>query len=50
MKSIRTVEVRSAISNYSTNPIAANRPPPIDGSEQELPRRTRATLAPRPRR
>ena len=45
MKSIHTVNVRSAINNYSTNPITANRPPPIDGSEQELPRRTRATLA-----
>ena len=45
MKSIHTVDVRSAINNYSTNPITANRPPPIDGSEQELPRRTRATLA-----
>ena len=45
-KSIHTVEVRSAISNYSTNPISANRPPAIDGSEQELPRRTRAILAP----
>ena len=44
MKSINTVDVRSAINNYSTNPITANRPPPIDGSEQELPMRTRATL------
>ena len=44
MKSIHTVDVRSAINSYSTNPITANRHPPIDGSEQELPRRTRATL------
>ena len=26
MKSIHTVDVRSAINNYSTNPITANRP------------------------
>ena len=45
MKSIHTVDVRSAINNYSTNHITANKPPPIDGSEQELPRRKRATLA-----
>ena len=37
MKSIPTVNVRSAINNYSNNPITANRPPPIDGLEQELP-------------
>ena len=34
MKSIHIVDVRSARNNYSTNPITANRPPPIDGSEQ----------------
>ena len=45
MKSIHTVDVRSAINNYSTNPITANRPPPTDRSEQELPRRTRVILA-----
>ena len=44
MKSIHTVDVRSTVNNYS-NPITANRLSPIDGSEQELPRRTRATLA-----
>ena len=26
------LNIRSAINNYSTNPITANRPPPIDGS------------------
>ena len=31
MKSIHTVDVRSAINNYNTNPITANRQPPIDG-------------------
>ena len=45
MKSIHTVDVRCAIINYSTNLITANRPLPSDGSEQKLPRRTRATLA-----
>ena len=32
MKSIHKADIRSAINNYSTNPITANRPPPIDGS------------------
>ena len=45
MKSINTVDVRSAINNYITNPLTANSPTPIDESEQELPRRTKATLA-----
>ena len=45
MNPLHAVDVRSAINNYSTNPITANRPPPIDGSDQELPRRTSATLA-----
>ena len=43
MKSIHTVDVRSAINNYSTT---ANRPHTIDGSEHELPRRRRTPLAP----
>ena len=45
MKSIHTVDVRSAINNCSINSITANSPPPIDGLEQELPRKTRATHA-----
>ena len=45
LKSIHTADVRSAINNYSTNPITANRPLQIDGSDYELPRKTRATLA-----
>ena len=45
MKSIHIVDVRSAINNYSINPITAYRPHPIYWSEQELPRRTRETLA-----
>ena len=43
-KSIHTADVSSAINNYITNPFTANRPPPIAGLEQELPRRTRTTL------
>ena len=45
MQSIHTVDVRRALNNYLTNPITANRLHPIDGSEQKLPRRTKATLA-----
>ena len=44
MKSVHTADVRSAINNYNTNPITANRPPPIVESKQELPRRTRTAL------
>ena len=45
MKSIHTVDISSAINNYSTNSITANRPPAIDGSQQDLPRNTEAILA-----